>query len=57
MKEANWKMMYMALLDGILETLDNMPDAMEHSNMRARLKKALTDAEEIYIQTTEDAGN
>ena len=50
-------MMYMALLDGILETLDNMPEVLEHSNMRGRLKKALTDAEEIYIQTAEDTGN
>lgn len=49
---ADYKKMYITLcfaIDGVIDELENIPVAHESAN---RLRKALLDAEEIYISTS-----
>ena len=52
---ADYRHMYYILCNAASRALDAMPEGAEDSAAAAEiLKKALEEAEELYIQTTED---
>ena len=53
MKEADWKKMYMTLIDCVDEALDILPRNSENEMSRYFLLKGLLSAEDIYLKTTE----